>query len=111
MRIRLGYIAMALLLLTGIAASVAVTHMNTLPAFIAIAPGYLVQAWLFETHRALGGFGYQVTMGGGFAGVGTLIIFSGAGAVGLLWRLVRPARAASHSPRADGRPAPRWHCA
>ena len=94
MRIRLGYIAMALLLLTGIAASVAVTHMNTLPAFIAIAPGYLVQSWLFETHRALGGFGYQVTMVGVSAVVWTLIILSAAVAVRLLRRLVRLARAA-----------------
>src|SRR5438445_9841269 len=62
MRIRLRYLAMALFILTGIAAGVALSHMDNLPAFIVIAPGYLVQAWLFETHRALGGFGYQATM-------------------------------------------------
>jgi len=89
MRIRLGYIAIALLLLTSIAAAVALTHMNTLPAFIAVAPGYLVQAWLFETHRALGGFGYQVTMVGVSAVVWTLVILSAAVAVRLLRRLVR----------------------
>jgi len=89
MPIRLGYIAIALLLLTSIAAAVALTHMNTLPAFIAVAPGYLVQAWLFETHRALGGFGYQVTMVGVSAVVWTLVILSAAVAVRLLRRLVR----------------------
>ncbi len=94
MRIRLQYLAMALFILTGIAAGVALTHMNNLPAFIVIAPGYLVQAWLFETHRALGGFGYQATMVGVSALVWTLIILSLAVAVRLLRRLVRRLRAA-----------------
>ena len=94
MRIRLRYLAMALFILTGIAAGVALSHMDNLPAFIVIAPGYLVQAWLFETHRALGGFGYQVTMVGVSALVWTLIIFSLAVAVGLVRRLVRSLRAA-----------------
>lgn len=93
-KIRLGYIAMALFLLTGIAAAVALTHMNNLPAFIAIAPGYLVQAWLFETHHALGGFGYQVTMVGVSAVVWTLIILSPVVAVRLIRRLVRRPREA-----------------
>jgi len=75
--------------LCGIAAAVAVTHMNNLPAFVVIAPGYMVQAWLFETHRALGGFGYRVTMVGVSALVWTLIIFGVAGAVRLLRRRVR----------------------
>ena len=86
MSVRLGYTALALLLLTGIAAAVALTHMSTLPAFIAIAPGYVVQSWLFETHHALGGFGYQVTMVGVSAVVWTLILLSPAGAVRLLRR-------------------------
>jgi len=93
MRIRLGYFAMALLLLTSIAAVVALTHMNNLPAFITIAPGYVVQAWLFETHRALGGVGYQVTMVGVSAVVWTLIILSPVVAVRLVRRLVRRPRA------------------
>jgi uncharacterized membrane protein YoaK (UPF0700 family) len=93
-RIRLRYIAMGLLLLTSIAAAVALTHMNSLPAFIAIAPGYLVQAWLFETHRALGGVGYQLTMVGVSAVVWTLIILSPIVAVRLVRRLARRARAA-----------------
>ncbi|OLC10298.1 MAG: hypothetical protein AUH41_03170 [Gemmatimonadetes bacterium 13_1_40CM_66_11] len=94
MRIRLGYIAVALLLLISIVAAVALTHMNNLPAFIAIAPGYLVQAWLFETHRALGGFGYPVTMVGVSAVVWTLIILSPALAVRLVRRLLRRSRSA-----------------
>jgi len=85
-RIRLRYVAIALLLFTSIAAAVALTHMNSLPAFIVIGPGYVVQAWLFETHRALGGFGYQVTMVGVSAIVWTLIILSPALAVRLIRR-------------------------
>jgi hypothetical protein len=94
MRIRLRYLAIALLLLTSIAAALALSHMNNLPAFIAIAPGYLVQAWLFETHRALGGFGYQVTMVGVSAVVWTLIILSPAVVLRLVRRLVRRPNAA-----------------
>ncbi|SRR6266550_4248865 len=89
MRIRLRYLATAFFVLTGVVAAVALTHMNNLPAFIVVAPGYLVQAWLFETHRALGGFGYQVTMVGVSALVWTLIFLSPAVAVRLLRRLVR----------------------
>jgi len=64
----------ALLVVTGIAATVALTHMDNLPAYLMIAPGYLVQAWLFERHHALGGFGYQATMVGVSALVWTLIL-------------------------------------
>jgi hypothetical protein len=94
MRIRLRYLAIALLLLTSVAAALALSHMNNLPAFIAIAPGYLVQAWLFETHRALGGFGYQVTMVGVSAVVWTLIILSPAVALRLVRRFARRPRVA-----------------
>jgi len=94
MRLRLRYLAIALLLLTSIAAALALSHMNNLPAYIVIAPGYLVQAWLFETHRALGGFGYQVTMVGVSAVVWTLIILSPAVALRLLRRLGPRPRAA-----------------
>jgi hypothetical protein len=87
MRIRLRYLAMAFFILTGVVAAVALTQMNNLPAFIVVAPGYLVQAWLFETHRALGGFGYQVTMVGVSALVWTLILLSPALAVRLLRHL------------------------
>ena len=88
MRIRLRYLAIALLILTGTAAALALTHLNNLLAFIVIGPGYLVQAWLFETHRALGGFGYDVTMVGVAALVWTLIILTPALAVRLLRGLV-----------------------
>ena len=83
------YLAIALLILTGTAAALALTHLNNLLAFIVIGPGYLVQAWLFETHRALGGFGYDVTMVGVAALVWTLIMLSPALAVRLVRRLVR----------------------
>ena len=86
-------LAAASLLLTGSAAAVAVTHLNSIPAFIVVGPGYVVQAWLFEHHRALGGFGYQATMVAVSALVWTLIIVGAATAVRLLQRLVRRASA------------------
>ena|SRR5712672_660534 len=89
MKIRLRYLATALFIVTGIAAAVALTHMNDLLAFIVIGPGYLVQSWLFVTHRALGGVGYQVTMVGVSALVWTLIILSLAIAVRRLRRFLR----------------------
>ena len=66
--------ALALLVVTAAAAVAAFTHMDNIPAYIVIAPGYLVQSWLFENHHALGGFGYQVTMVGTSALVWTLIL-------------------------------------
>lgn len=87
--VRLRYIAIALLILTGVASALGFTHMDNLPAYIVIAPGYLVQAWLFEAHRALGGFGYRATMVGVSALVWTLIILSPALAVRLVRRFVQ----------------------
>lgn len=45
-----------------IVATVAFNRMSTVPGLIVTAPGYLVQAWLFERNWALGGVGYQATM-------------------------------------------------
>lgn len=90
----LRHFAVVLLILTGVASAVALTHMDNIPAFIVIAPGYLVQAWLFETHRALGGIGYQITMVGVSAIVWTLLILSLTVAVRLLRHLVRRPHAA-----------------
>ena len=91
---RLRYFAVTLLILTSVACAVALAHMDNLPAFILLAPGYLVQAWLFETHRALGGFGYQATMVGVSAVVWTLIILSLTIAVRLFRHFLRRPRAA-----------------
>jgi hypothetical protein len=88
LKLRLRSLVVGLLLLTGIASVLALTHMDNLPAFIVIAPGYLVQAWLFETHRALGGFGYQATMVGVSTLVWTLIILGLIMAVRHLLRVV-----------------------
>ena len=76
MTVRLRYVALALLAFTGTVSALALNHMDRLPALIVIAPGYLVQAWLFEAHRALGGRGYQATMIGISALVWTVIILS-----------------------------------
>lgn len=79
----------AVLLLTTVAAILAFTHMDNIPAYLVIAPGYLVQAWLFETHHALGGFGYQLTMVGVSAVVWGLIVLSLTAAVRFMIRFVR----------------------
>jgi len=85
-QLRLGRLAVALLLITGTAAAFAVTHMTSIPAYVMIAPGYVVQAWLFENHRALGGFGYQVTMVVVSALVWTVILLTPVIAVRLIRR-------------------------
>ena len=85
---------LVVLILACVASSIAVTHMNSLPAFVAIGPGYVVQAWLFEHHLALGGFGYLATMVSVSALVWTLIIVGMAGAVRLVGRFARGRRAA-----------------
>ena len=82
------------LVLGCVASGIALTHMDNLPAFVVIGPGYMVQAWLFEHHLALGGVGYQATMIGVSALVWTLIIFALFGAVRLVGRLVGGERAA-----------------
>jgi uncharacterized membrane protein len=87
--VRLHHFALVLLILTGVAAAIALRHMDNLPAFLVIAPGYLVQAWLFETHRALGGIGYEMTMVGVSAIVWTLLILSLAVTARVLRHLVR----------------------
>src|ERR1043166_3677776 len=92
--------AAALLVLFAIAAAVAVTHMDNTLAFIVIAPGYLVQAWLFETHRALGGLGYPGTMGGVAALVWALIMLGLVGLSGDDGRGVR-SRVDADQPRLD----------
>ena len=63
--------------------------MDNLPAYLMIAPGYLVQAWLFERHLALGGFGYEATMVGVSALVWTLILLSLLGLIRLVRRSLR----------------------
>jgi hypothetical protein len=94
MTVRLRYLAMALIPFTGLASAVAVNHIESLPALVLIAPGYLVQAWLFEMHRALGGLGYQVTMVGVSTLVWTLVILSAVVLVRYVFHRLRRRRAA-----------------
>lgn len=91
MRIRSRYRIVALFLLIVIAAAWASSNMDNIPAYIVIAPGYLVQAWLFERHLAPGGFGYQITMVGVSALIWTLIIVVLSAVARWFWRLLRPA--------------------
>ena len=91
---RVSNFSILVLILACVAAVIAVNHMNTLLAFVVIGPGYLVQAWLFEHHLALGGFGYRATMVSVSALVWTLIIVSLVGVGRLVGRLIRGKRAA-----------------
>jgi|ERR1041384_953978 hypothetical protein len=83
--VRLRHIAGAICVSVAVASGLALAHFDNMPAFIVLAPGYLVQSWLFERHQALGGVGYQITM----IGVAT-IVWSGIllGPV-VVWRIVR----------------------
>jgi uncharacterized iron-regulated membrane protein len=87
----------------GAAAAFALHHMDSLPMLLLIAPGYLVQAWLFEAHRALGGFGYQATMVGVSALAWTLVILAITVPARYLWRRVRPGQTAHAAPGAAER--------
>lgn len=86
---RVPYRISVILILTTTAAVLAFTHMDSIPAYIVIAPGYLVQAWLFETHHALGGVGYQVTMVGVSALVWALILLTLSAAIRFMTRRLR----------------------
>ena len=80
---------LTMFLITTITTILTFTHFDNIPAYIVIAPGYLVQAWLFESHHALGGFGYQATMVGVSAIVWGLILLSFAAAFRFMIRQVR----------------------
>jgi hypothetical protein len=60
--VRLRVAAPVLFVVAAFACSRALNHPDQVIALLLIVPGYLVQAWLFEAHRALGGVGYVVTM-------------------------------------------------
>ena len=83
------YVALVVFALSVIAAALAVTHMDDLPAIIVIGPGYVVQAWLFENHRALGGAGYYATMVVVSAAVWTLVMLSPVAAIRTLRRFTK----------------------
>ncbi len=84
-------LALVVFTLAIIAAALAVTHMDDLRAFIVIGPGYVVQAWLFESHRALGGAGYYATVVVVSAAVWTLVILSPVAAIRTFRRVTRRA--------------------
>jgi len=94
MQIRIRVAAPLLFTLLVLASSRALSHMDQPLALLLLVPGYVVQAWLFEAHRALGGTGYVVTMAGVSALVWTLIILGvWALAAKLFRRLSQPRRA------------------
>ena len=57
-------------------------------ALLLIAPGYVVQAWLFEVHRALGGVGYALTIVTVSALAWTLLLLGLLVAAAKLFRLL-----------------------
>ncbi len=57
-------------------------------ALLLIAPGYVVQAWLFEAHRALGGVGYALTIVTVSALAWTLLLLGLLVAAAKLFRLL-----------------------
>ncbi len=57
-------------------------------ALLLIAPGYVVQAWLFEAHRALGGGGYALTIVTVSALAWTLLLLGLLVAAAKLFRLL-----------------------
>ena len=67
---------------TAAAAAASLDHMDSIPALLVIAPGYLVQAWLFERHRALGGLGYRLTLIGVSALFWTLLLLG----IAVVWK-------------------------
>ena len=77
-----------------VAASVSLHHMEHLPALLIIAPGYLVQAWLFVRHHALGGLWYQLTIVGVSAAFWTFLVLLVAGLYRRLFRRGSRRRAA-----------------
>ena len=90
MQVRIRLAAPVLFTLLVLASSRALNHMDQPLALLLIVPGYVVQAWLFEAHRALGGTGYVVTMVGVSALVWTLILLGLLVATTKLLRLLSP---------------------
>ena len=76
MRLRVRLLAIVLFALSAAASAVALHHMDSVPGLVLIAPGYLVQAWLFVRHRALGGLGCDLTMIGASAVFWTVLLLS-----------------------------------
>jgi len=87
--VRLRHVAGAVCGGLAVASGFALAHFNNIPAFLVLAPGYLVQSWLFERHWALGGIGYQATMIGVSAVVWTAILFVPALAFRWAWQRLR----------------------
>lgn len=77
MRLRIRFLAITLFAVTATASAVSLHHVESIPALVLIAPGYVVQAWLFVRQRALGGLGCDLTMVGVSALVWTVLIGSG----------------------------------
>jgi hypothetical protein len=92
--VRLRYIAVTTFVATALLCAAALHQTESIPALILMAPGWIVQAWLFKSDRALGGLGYQATVVGVSALFWTLLVVGGAGAIRRVVRRARDGRAA-----------------
>ena len=83
-------ITAAVFAVLALAATLALRHMDHPVALILVLPGYLVQAWLFEAHLALGGAGYVATVATVAAAVWTVLVLgcwaAGTRLARALWR-------------------------
>jgi len=98
MQVRLRVAAPVLFAVAALVCSRALNHPDHPIALLLIVPGYLVQAWLFEAHRALGGVGYVITMVTVSALVWTLLLLGLLVAAGKLFRR----RLINESPEGSG---------
>jgi hypothetical protein len=64
LKVRLRSLTLMAFVPAVVASTIALHAGNSIAGLIVIGPGYLVQAWLFERHWALGGVGYDATMVG-----------------------------------------------
>ena len=87
MQVRLRVAAPVLFAVAAFVCSRALNHTDQPIALLLIVPGYLVQAWLFEAHRAWGGVGYVVTMVTVSALVWTLLLLGLLVAAAKVFRL------------------------
>jgi hypothetical protein len=92
--VRLRYVAATAFVATGLLCAATLHQTESIPVLILIAPGWVVQAWLFKSDRALGGLGYQATIVGVSALFWTLLVVGSAVTIRRVVRRARDGRAA-----------------
>jgi len=98
MQVPLRVAAPVLFAVAAFVCSRALNHTDQPIALLLIVPGYVVQAWLFEAHRALGGVGYVITMVTVSALVWTLLLLGLLVAAAKVFRRIRHRRSSMPTP-------------